>query len=201
MKDDFIDRIQTDVRNEQSLRDGIPQIAVGLLLILAMMMIHSGNPAFFVVFIPLMPILSEKLRKQFTYPRVGYAKLPDKGKRRAAIVFIFALILALGIGMKVITRNNRELPEISQYVGICFMGTIAVTLAALTIYRYIVEKRVIYLYYGLFIVPLFLVIWLLHLPKSIVMLIVLAFGLLNFIYGVLALLSFIRKNPVLLDEN
>ncbi len=201
MKDDFIDRIQTDVRNEQSIRDGIPQIAVGLILILAMMMIYSGNPTIYVVFIPLALILIEKLRKQFTYPRVGYAKLPETGKRRAAIAFIFAVIIALGIGMKVITRNNRELPEVSRNVGIYFMGTIAVILIAMTIYRYIVEKRVIYLYHGLFIIPLFLLVWLLHLPKSLVMLIVLAFGLLNFIYGVLALLSFIRKNPVLLDEN
>lgn len=67
MKEDLIDQAQKDVIVEQKYSDGIAQIVAGLFLMLAMLFSRQGQSTLVVVFIPLVPLLIEALRKRFWY--------------------------------------------------------------------------------------------------------------------------------------
>jgi len=80
MNDDLIKKTQIDVYREQKNRDGIPLIAAGIFLIIISILMAFDKVTFAGIFVIVIPLVIDSLRKRFTYPRIGYVKLPDNNK-------------------------------------------------------------------------------------------------------------------------
>ncbi len=81
-----------------STQDGLMEIMLGILLIVFGATFGSALYTFaFLISVFLFPRLMEVIRKQFTYPRIGYAKLPvDDPKKTAKGIFVYtAVVLVL----------------------------------------------------------------------------------------------------------
>ena len=81
MKDELVEKTREQVTQDIKYRDGIPRIAAGVFMVIAMLLALAGNTSTFVIFIPIIPGLVEGLRKRYTYP--GWA-MPRSKKARAA---------------------------------------------------------------------------------------------------------------------
>lgn len=82
-----------------STQDGLMEIMMGILLIVFGATYGSVLYFIFAFLIPifLFPRLMEAIRKRYTYPRIGYAKLPvDDPKKTAKGIFVYtAVVIAL----------------------------------------------------------------------------------------------------------
>lgn len=200
MKNDLITELEHNVRAEQKWRDGIPQIAVGLFLIIAMELMIGNKGNLFVVFIPIIPILIEGLRKRFTYPRVGRAVLYEKFPKRAVLIIVIASVLLLGLMVGIITRFQRPILDTNDRAITWSLLIIPLLLTATIVYRSRVEHNSRILWYAAFIILLSLAILIFRLHRLTVEYIVMGFGILNVIYGIVALMVFIHRYPVVSDE-
>lgn len=200
MKNDLIAQLEHKVRAEQKWRDGIPQIAIGFFLIIAMELMLEGKGNLFVVFIPLIPVMIEGLRKRLTYPRVGRAILREKFPKRAVLLVIVATVLILGVVVGLWTRFERPVFDVNNGAVAWSLLTIPLLLTAAIVYRSRVEHNSRILWYAAFIILLSLTVVIFRLHRPTVQYIILSFGILNVLYGIVALISFIRKYPVVSDE-
>lgn len=200
MKNDLITELEHNVRAEQKWRDGIPQIAVGLFLIIAMELMIGNKGNLFVVFIPIIPILIEGLRKRFTYPRVGRAVLYEKFSKRAVLIIVIASVLLLGLMVGILTRFQRPILDTNDRAITWSLLIIPLLLTATIVYRSRVEHNSRVLWYAAFIILLSLAILIFRLHRLTVEYIVMGFGILNVIYGIVALMVFIHRYPVVSDE-
>ncbi len=200
MQKDLLDQVQNDVRKEQKQQDGVPQIAAGFFLIATMLLMLRGQGNLMPVFIPLIPILMEGLRKRFTYPRIGYAELPQPRRQRQLMILVVAGLLVLGLLLFFLSRGKAlgQLDVRTLRPG--FLIVIGFVVAALLVYRYRKERDSRMLWYLACILLLLAAIFIFHLPRRTVLYIGLGFGILNLVYGIVALIAFIRRYPVLSDE-
>ncbi|MBN2829431.1 MAG: hypothetical protein JXR56_03805 [Candidatus Cloacimonetes bacterium] len=198
---DWINEVTKKVVSEQKYRDGIPQLVVGTYLVLVMlMMLLSGNSAITVVFVPLIPILIETLRKSLTYPRVGYAKIKENkeiGKRMQWIL----VIMVFGFGILFFAHKShvidfRSLP--SMYLGISIL--IAFTVLILFIFMFIRKPTSLALWYAFALLALASIIFIFKLTKHSAYYLVMCFGFVSTVIGAINLAMFIKKYP-LLDNN
>jgi len=78
---------------EQTSRDGLMEVAVGLVL-LAFAVVWL-NTALFVPFVAFLPFLSvpvmDRIRKRYTYPRIGRVKVPKQDPKMTVGIFIYAI--------------------------------------------------------------------------------------------------------------
>ena len=93
-----------------SMQDGLAEILLGILLIVAGVLLSRDLPFGFVplLFIIVIAFLYEKIRKRFTYPRIGRVKLhEDEPKRTAGGIFLYMFIVAvcMAVAMFVIFRE------------------------------------------------------------------------------------------------
>jgi hypothetical protein len=207
MTDDLITKVHNDVTHEQKNSDGIIQIANGLFLIvfaLCRLSVYAG--AAWIFFIPI-PILVKHLRKRYTYPRIGYAKL--KLNDRFGITwsqFIYS-VLAFGIFAYFMLTNTEDFPNISNKL---FFPTMLVFYIAVIIYAIIYYQRkrkpnLVWLLTSIIWGAAWL-LWIapdsLHFKINDVKYasIILFAGLLNLVYGIKVLRAFIIKYPVLNDD-
>lgn len=201
MKDDPIKQVETDVMHEQKHRDGIPQIAMGLFLMFIAVLMQQGRGSFLGIFIVFIPLVINILRKQFTYPRVGYAELHDKAAFRKQGLWLVAGLLLSGLAVMLAVQNHLLPPSVQVNLHLWALAFIAFIVLALLALNYMRERNSILLFYAGFILLFALAVWLFKLSNDVTHLILFCFGLLNFIYGSTALLVFIRKHPVLPDED
>lgn len=151
--------------------------------------------------IPFIFIIIESMRKRFTYPRIGYAKLRVQGTHQVIMIWVVALLLVLGIVFMFIFSSKPNFTEkSSNMMRNIMMPLIALAVTGLMIYRYLKEKNSLLIYYALFIVLIALSVFVLHFKREIVLYALLAFGALNLVFGVISLIHFIRQYPVL-SEN
>lgn len=201
MKKDFIRNVQLDVLNEQKQKDGISQIVTGFSLVILSAFLLIGKPNMFVVLIPILPTLLERLRKIYTYPRIGFADVGDrKALRKVMLVFFIPIILiAFGVMMyfcnKTLDPNQQNLLNLAVSVGIAFVIII------LLLYRYQREHNQALLFYIAALIAVVAVVRIGKLHIRDVVPIILGLGLLDFSIGLVLLQRFVRKYPVLQDEN
>jgi hypothetical protein len=83
----------------ESMQDGLTEIFLGILLVGMgiLFYVESFFPALFAVFVIFFfPRILERLKRQYTYPRIGYAKLhADPPKTIALGIFSYMLIVAV----------------------------------------------------------------------------------------------------------
>lgn len=200
MKDDLIDRVQKDVTNEQKYRDGIPQIGVGVFLVISMLMMMFGKGNAFVVFIPLMPILIESLRRRITYPRVGYARIKEsKAGGKAVLWAVFAMLVVGGAVFVIRMAKPSVLPQASNPHFLMMWATAIMVILLGVIF--LTRRRSNRLSWSLIAVLLIIAaILVFKLHKDTVYMVVMAFGATQTVAGLLSLRSFIRDFPVLTDD-
>jgi len=114
MKDDVITRIHEDVVEESKNSDGVYQIANSLYIVIFTFLNLIGIGGGAIVYFIIIPLLVKYLRKKYTYPRIGYAKL--KINDRWGITwsqFIYA-VLAFGIFSYYMLTTTEVFPNISN---------------------------------------------------------------------------------------
>jgi len=200
MKEDPITKVQRDVENEQKHRDGIPQLAVGVFLSIAMLLFLAGNTNAFVVFIPLIPIMMEGLRRRITYPRIGYAKVREESKNRHALLWIIFAILIGGIVAFLVTRGMNFSPKQSRLMHSGMMYGVALIIIINSIFVIIRKRSKRMIWYSAVILVFVNAVLVFQPEKRTVYLIVLAFGLLHVLFGTINLISFMKKYPVLKED-
>ena len=148
MKKDFITKVQLDVLKEQKQSDGISQIVTGFLLVVLSAFLLAGKPNMFVILIPLMPILAARLRKIYTYPRIGFADVGEKKSQRRVMLLIIVVtgLITFAVMMyfnnKTLTPNQQNLLSLAASIGV------ALVVVSIFLYRYSKEHNRTLLIYG-----------------------------------------------------
>lgn len=200
MKDPLLEQVQKDVTNEQKYRDGIPRIAVGIFLVITMLLQMNGSGNTFVVFIPLMPIIIESLRKRITYPRVGYAKVREPHAMGKPVMWmILGLLVAGAVVFAIRLARPDSLPQAENpHFLIMWATAIAVVLLGII---FVTRRRNVTTTWSLVaIVAITICIFAFKLHKEAVYLVVMAFGMILVLSGLISLRSFIKEYPVLTDD-
>ncbi len=200
MKDDLIKQTEKNVINEQKYRDGIPQLLVGVFLVITMLMMMNGRGNLFVIFIPMIPLLMEGLRKRITYPRVGYAQMKERGPRRQVLIWLVLAVLIAGAVVFMLSRGNSLTLVQSRQIHFFAMHAVALIVVGLSVVFLSRNPRTIFIWYALAIIIFVNAVLFFRLEKDAVYWILLGFGVLHIIYGAISLITFLRKYPVLKDE-
>ncbi|MBP7195775.1 MAG: hypothetical protein KBA79_08205 [Candidatus Cloacimonetes bacterium] len=199
MKDELVEKTREQVTQDIKYRDGIPRIAAGVFMVIAMLLALAGNTSTFVIFIPIIPGLVEGLRKRYTYPRVGYAKVRDNVKPRALILAIgLALIVGVGVAAMFNGWFGFELPSRAKVYGPI---SIAVAIPVILIGFVIFSKREQrWSTTAILVLIIILIVFIFKPARHSLYYIVMAFGALNLIIGIFELRKFLRDYPVIPDE-
>lgn len=199
MKDELIEQTRRQVADDLMYRDGIPRIAAGVFLIVTMLMALAGSFNTFIIFIPIIPGLVEGLRKRYTYPRVGYAKVRERRNARG-IIIVIAVALVVGVVVALMSNGllGFELPSRPQVYG---PMSLAVAIPIILIGFALFARRKQRLPLSAILIVLFILMILFLKPRRhTVFYIVMAFGTINLIIGIYELRKFIRENPEIPDE-
>ena len=199
MKDELVEKTREQVTQDIKYRDGIPRIAAGVFMVIAMLLALAGNTSTFVIFIPIIPGLVEGLRKRYTYPRVGYAKIKE-GQSSKRLLILIALALVIGLLVFLISNGmlGFELPSKVNIYGPMALGVaMPLVLIALLLTARRRQQWPLTLITILVFLPVLLFV---RLGRHTVFYIVLAFGVLNLIMGIIELRRFIKDYPVIPDE-
>lgn len=92
------------------MQDGLAEIFLGLLLVVAGVLLSRDLPfGFFpLLFIILVKPLNDRIKKKFTYPRIGKVKLhEDEPKKTVVGIFLYMFVVAaiMAVAMFVIFRE------------------------------------------------------------------------------------------------
>lgn len=200
MNNDLITRIQNQVRSEQKEQDGVSQIALGFFILLTILLVLREKSSLFVIFIPFIPVITEGLRRRFTYPRVGRAILKVNSPQRIILIFIVFMMLVLGIAGLLVSKAISRGDVIRTDYAAWAITAIGILLVAAVIYRAWADQNWRILVYALFVMLLAAAIIIRHPRRITVEYIILGFGVLNIMYGIMSLSVFAKKYPVVRDE-
>lgn len=200
MKEDPIARIEREVVQEQSHRDGIPQIVTGIFLVFAMLSMMGGNSNIFPIFIPFIPLGIRALRKRFTYPRIGYAQIRESRSGKLVGIWLVLSVLVAGLVAFFIFRGGANAPLQPAKLHYLMMFAVAFMIIAISIVFFLKHKHTLVIWYAILIAVFMLAILVLKPSRHTVHWIVLAFGTAHILYGSISLISFLKKYPVLQDE-
>lgn len=122
-----IDLQDIEIKSRMALhQDGLDEILIGLSLgIMAIFFLDFRFSIALIVGCLIQIFLKPACRRRITYPRIGYAKLPDpKDEVSGRTIFVLAIVLVLiGAGLFFVSKLRWLLPP---YLGIVLAG---VTLA------------------------------------------------------------------------
>ncbi len=202
----MINKLHDDVISEHNFSDGIYQIENGLILTIFALLNLLNIGASILLFLLIIPLIPKHLRKRFTYPRIGYAKLKDNTPTRIHIQRFIYSVLMLGIFAYFMLTNTDVVPDNSSKLFFPVM----LVLFVLSFLWFQVDNKnrklnlVYYLTGVLWGATWLLWIspegWHIRISTETAFLILLGLGILNLLYGIITLRSFIRKYPVLKDE-
>jgi len=199
MKQDPITRIEREVAQEQTHRDGIPQLVVGIFLIFAMLSMMSGSKTF-PVFVPFVPLAIKGLRRRITYPRIGYAQIKDQRSTRLWGIWLILSVLVAGILAFLLFRGQSNPMLQSDNFHYLMMFAVAFLIVAISIVFLVKNKNTVAIWYAALILIFLIAVVYFRLHKPTVYWLVMAFGALHLLFGSYNLASFIHKYPVLKDE-
>ena len=130
--------IERQVRNALH-QEGFDEILVGLSLgIMAFFFLDFRMSIALIAGSAIQIVIKPACRRQFTYPRLGFARLPHSDSKAAVwTIFILAIVLVLiGLGLFFITRVSWLLP---LYLAVILAGlTIAGTRRNTSIFDYFI---------------------------------------------------------------
>lgn len=201
MTDDLITKTKNEVFREQRNTDGIPLIAVGIYMIIVSIFIAAKQFSLVGIFIIFVPLVTESLRKRFTYPRIGFVKMTDKQSIRKVMMLLILGFLVLGLAIMLLMQGGLLPQSIMNNMHRILMWFVAVILIVLLSASYLRDKNIIYIWFGCFIMFLLLAIVFFRLHLNLLKYILLGFGLVNLVWGLISFCIFIKKYPVLEDES
>lgn len=98
MNEDELEKMEQKTYRE-FMQDGLTEIFMGILLVGmgVLFIVKSFFPAFFAVFVIFVfPRIVERLKRRYTYPRIGYAKLHEDPPKKIAVgIFSYMLVVAV----------------------------------------------------------------------------------------------------------
>jgi hypothetical protein len=140
---------QTWVKHQSE--DGIIDIMLGIVLMLLALNSLTDNPALFVVFLGLFPMLGKRLKSRYVYPRIGMAVYKKKqANQQLSIQWIIAAILLAGLAgfvasLFIKSRATQANP---------LFNVIGVAISGLVILGGISRQNGLYLYAILLAIPM-----------------------------------------------
>ncbi len=200
MPKDLLNEVRKDIETTHKHRDGIPQIAIGVFLIIAMGQLAVRNSPIMVAFIGIIPMIIEAMRKRITYPRIGYAKLREPSKLRQITSILVALIIALLIIGFVVFGHKPTSPQQSMLVRTIAVILIGLAMASIAVVRYIRERNIDSIWEFAFVIALLALVIMGRMSKDNLIYVVYGFGLFNLAVGIIRLYRFVKKYPVIKDE-
>ncbi len=200
MKDPLLEQVQNDVATEQQYRDGIPRIAAGFFLIITMLLQMNGNGNTFVMFVPLMPTIIESLRKRFTYPRIGYAKVRDRGSMRKYSLWAVGILLLVGAAVFFINQVSPGTIPQENHQPLLLMWATAIIVVLLGIMVFTSRSNIMATLNAMGVVAIANRFFVLGLHRDALYVVMIAFGAFLLLSGLYSLLSFVKEYPVLTDE-
>ena len=193
----YFQNIRSSAERE-TYRDGIMEIAAGVLFFIVAL--ATGRPAFYWMYLGAILILGpgvQRLKARFTYPRIGYVRLPneDPGRlRRGLVTWVLGVFLLVAVVLTLtghLTDNlawRRAAPALG---GLLFAGG----------YTYMAQRSRLRRHYVLAASSALLgvlMIWPLQPePYGNLRVWALLMALLNLAMGVFVLWRFIRENPII----
>jgi hypothetical protein len=187
-----------------SLQDGIMEILLGFLLIVCgLLMINpkvfAGIMSIYVLFLLFLPRLLDRMKRRFTYPRLGEAALPqEEPKPLAAGILGFTLAAGVLVALTLALLGRLTTDEwyrwLPVWMGLCFVGA--------SWYLYSKSGRARYVVCGLFALGAGFAIGSLQLPRKMdnISLYLIGLGVVAALIGVVKLLRFVRSTPVATQE-
>src|SRR5512133_1682235 len=131
MKEDFISKVRHDVLSEQKHTDGISHIVVGMYLSLIALLMVIDRMTFAGIFIIFIPTMMSILKKRYTYPRIGFAKVADKQEPRQWMMVLIAVLLLGGAGVMFYQQRYGFTPAQQTNFHLILMATVALFLIIL----------------------------------------------------------------------
>lgn len=201
MKDDLVSKVRIDVLLEQKHKDGISHIVVGLYLMIIAILMSADRVNMAVIFVPMIPTVINRLKKRFTYPRIGYAEVKEKERIRYIAMLLIGVLLLLGLGAMLYFQTHSLSPVLQRSFHTIVILGIGVLLISMLAYKYFQEHSKTPLCYGVVILALIATIFLLKLSHDTVIEIIFVLGVLDFSVGLVLLQKFLKKYPVTKDDN
>ena len=110
---------KTIARNlwQDSMRDGLMEMLLGLYFLLTGIVIQADMSALFIIFMAFFPTIAKKMKERYTYPRIGYVKFPDQdsnpGKRIVAALLAAVIAVALVV---ILARADEKTQTLYKWV-------------------------------------------------------------------------------------
>lgn len=199
MHDPLVEQTRAQVTEDLHYRDGISQIAASTFIFIALLLAMRGTSSTFVIFIPIIPGIAETMRKRFTYPRVGYARIRQNKKDTHAILWVL-IALVIGAGVAFFSRGRLRFSGIHLPPVYYLMSfSVAVPVLLLSFFLFSGYRQRIPYMIALVLAAMAAVV-LLRPQRQLIFIIALSFTALSILIGILRLRAFTRYYPVLKDE-
>jgi hypothetical protein len=186
------------------MQDGLVEINVGLLLIIAGFWVIPPGIGFtlFLLWLILMVPLTERVRQICTYPRIGYVKLNENdtwGVLRGTILFV-AAIYAIMVMILIIFHE-----EIATSILWWRWSPLIASTLLIGPSLHLQQKTGLMRYYAYGVLALLsgIVMSMIELPRfyDALFLYMTGWGVVFLVIGILTFIDFIRKHPTLESEN
>jgi len=182
-----------------SMQDGLAQILVGLILVTSAYVIEDLNWyfSFFWLIVFAIPIW-EKLRRKFTYPRIGYVKARQDEPSRpgmAVLLFVMTNLVIVSLALVLIPSDSPIYDTLSRYSPIVF--GVMMILPSLFLVEKTGDRR--YFALGLLGVTTGFIVTLLEFepPRAGPVLYLRGWGVAIILVGLTIFIRFIRKYPII----
>ena len=102
---------------QDMLRDGLMELSLGAYLLLTGIFLQADLSALFILLIVTFPSMIKAAKERFTYPRIGYVKLPEREKNigRYIVAALVAAVLALAL-VVLLSRTGEKTQMLYRWV-------------------------------------------------------------------------------------
>jgi peptidoglycan/LPS O-acetylase OafA/YrhL len=126
---------KTIARNvwQDSMRDGLMEMLLGLYFLLTGIVIYADMSALFIIFMAFFPAIAKKMKERYTHPRIGYVKFPEHEKSPGRRILAALIGAVIAVAMVVVLAQEGEktqalykwvalLPALILAAGFSFTG-------------------------------------------------------------------------------
>jgi hypothetical protein len=184
---------------QDSMRDGLMELLLGVYLLLTGIVIQADMSALFILFMVFIPALVKRMKEWFTYPRIGYVKFPEHeksmGRRIAAALIGAVLALAMVIFLASEGEKTQALYKwVPLLPALILAAGLTVTAQRTGFARYYVMAA--FALIAGFIIPF------IDLPRKMdnIALYLLVIGPIFLIWGAVIFVHFLRTYPIRAEE-
>ncbi len=102
---------------QDTMRDGLMELFMGLYLLLTGIVILADMSALFILLMVFIPPVVRKMKERYTHPRIGYVKFSEaeKGTVRKILAALVGGVIALGM-VVLLSSENEKTRALYQWV-------------------------------------------------------------------------------------